>query len=221
MTDIRIITTVLGPVQTNCYFLINEKTQEALIIDPADDAEIILAKCKKLQIKPAAILLTHGHFDHIGAKHELKNALNIPVYAGAEEKELLADEELNGSAKIGRVPIAETADVWVKGGDVVEEAGLSIRVIATPGHTSGSVCYFIEKITAGGSPALFCGDTLFAGSFGRTDFPTGDQMSLAASIISKLFVLPPETLVYPGHGESSDIGYEKRNNPIYRYRNGF
>jgi len=211
MSNLKITTTVLGPVHTNCYFLVNAKTHETLIVDPADDAELILEKCKKLQLKPVAILLTHGHFDHIGAKSDLKNALNIPVYAGAEEKELLACQELNGSAKIGRVPITATADVWLSDGDVVEEAGLSVKVISTPGHTSGSVCYYIED-------ALFSGDTLFAGSFGRTDFPTGDQKTLADSIINKLFVLPPRTRVYPGHGDSTDIEYEKKNNPIYMYQ---
>ncbi|MCL1822772.1 MAG: MBL fold metallo-hydrolase [Oscillospiraceae bacterium] len=209
----KIIINVLGPVQTNSYFIINEDINETFIIDPEEDAHYIIKKCKELQVKPVAILLTHGHFDHVGAVGDLKELLKLPVYAGAEEEKLLADPALNGSAKLGRTPLTVKTDKWLKDGEITELAGFFVKTIATPGHTSGSVCYYIEN-----ENVLFCGDTLFNESFGRTDFPTGSQEKLADSIINKLFTLPDETVVYPGHGGSTTIRHEKENNPIYHCR---
>jgi glyoxylase-like metal-dependent hydrolase (beta-lactamase superfamily II) len=119
---------------------------------------------------------------------------------------------MNGSAKIGRTPLSVTADIFLKDGEIVELAGLKFKVIATPGHTAGGICYYFES-----ENVLFSGDVLFADSFGRTDFPGGSQKDLADSIINKLFVLPDETRVYPGHGGSTTIEREKKSNPIYHY----
>jgi glyoxylase-like metal-dependent hydrolase (beta-lactamase superfamily II) len=205
----NIITAVLGSVQTNSYIITNNN--EAVIIDPEQDAGYFREKCRELQVTPVAILLTHGHFDHIGAVNGLKDALGLTVYAGRDEQELLSDPNLNGSAKMGRVPMKTTADVLVDDGGVLELAGLTVKIIATPGHTAGGVCYLFGD-------SLMSGDVLFADSFGRTDFPTGSQKALADSIINRLFALPGDTKVYPGHGKSTTIQYEKENNPIYRYR---
>jgi len=206
----NITTMVLGPVQTNCY--ITQNSGQALIIDPADRADLIIKKCEELKINLIAILLTHGHFDHIGAVNDLKEAYKIPVYAGRDEEKLLSDTMLNGSAKMNRIPIKTSADILVDDNEILEIAGLSVKVIATPGHTSGCVCYYIES-----EKVLFSGDTLFADSFGRTDFPTGSQSMLKNSIINKLFVLPDDTAVYPGHDRGTVIEYEKVNNPIKHF----
>jgi glyoxylase-like metal-dependent hydrolase (beta-lactamase superfamily II) len=218
MSDLKIITTVLGFVQTNCYFAVNEKTRRCLIIDPADDADLIMEKCRELQIEPAAILLTHGHFDHTGAVRGLKDALNLPIYAGEGEKGVLSDPAVNGelmfvseARRRGAKPVE--ADVWLKDGELIEAAGFTVKAIAAPGHTAGGVCYY-----AGKENVLFSGDVLFADSFGRTDLPTGCQKTLTDSIINKLFTLPDETEVYPGHGEPTSIKREKQSNPIHHYK---
>jgi glyoxylase-like metal-dependent hydrolase (beta-lactamase superfamily II) len=214
----KIITNVLGMVSTNSYIIVNG--DEALLIDPEESAEYLIKKCEELQVKPVAILLTHGHFDHIGAVNGLKEALKLPVYAGEREKEFMADPNLNGSAKMGRVPVSVAGDIFLNDGEIIELAGFKIKAIATPGHTAGGICYYFEAGTTqiGGTGSVFSGDVLFADSFGRTDFPGGSQKDLADSIINKLFVLPDETRVYPGHGGSTTIGREKKSNPIYHYR---
>jgi len=217
MPDIKIITHQLGPIETNCYFAINQETGEVLIIDPASNADFILEKCEELKIKPKAILLTHGHYDHTGAVGELKEKLNLPVYAGTDEKVILSEPAINGtflftseSMRRGSKPVE--ADMWLLDNEMFEPAGFPVRVISTPGHTAGGVCYYIAE-----KNVLFSGDVLFADSFGRTDLPTGNSKQLVNSIINRLFILPEETKVYPGHGDSTTIGKEKNNNPIYRY----
>ncbi|MDR2559319.1 MAG: MBL fold metallo-hydrolase [Oscillospiraceae bacterium] len=206
----KIITEVLGMVSTNSYIVVNGG--EALLIDLEESADYLIEKCEELQTKPTAILLTHGHFDHIGAVNGLKEALKLPVYAGKDEEYFLTDPAYNGSAKMGRTPVSVTADVLLKDGEIIELAGFKIKAISTPGHTAGSICYYFED-----ENILISGDVLFADSFGRTDFPGGSQKDLADSIINKLFILPPETKVYPGHGPSTTIEREKKSNPIYHY----
>ncbi|MCL2698464.1 MAG: MBL fold metallo-hydrolase [Oscillospiraceae bacterium] len=208
----KIITSVLGMVSTNTYIITNGG--EALLIDPEENSAYIIEKCRKLQVNPVAILLTHGHFDHIGAVNGLKEALKLPVYAGKDEEYLLTDPSYNGSAKIGRTPLSVTADVLLDDGEMIKLAGFKIKAISTPGHTAGGICYYFES-----ENVLISGDVLFADSFGRTDLPGGSQKDLADSIINKLFMLPDETQVYPGHGRSTSVGHEKKNNPIYSYRN--
>jgi len=209
MGNINLITVVLGELQTNCYLLSNIQSNAAIIIDPAADFPIICDMIIKNNLKPAAILLTHGHFDHMGAAAELNGAYNIPIVACADELALLADPRMNGSQLMLGMDISVAADQWVRDGDVISPAGFDINVIATPGHTGGGVCYYIED-----EGTLFSGDTLFRGSYGRTDLPTGDAAMLARSIKDKLFALPGGAAVYPGHGRATDIGYEKQKNMI-------
>ena len=210
MGDLRITALELGDLQTNCYLLTNVRTSETLIADPADSFHIIMEKCSAMGFKPVAALLTHGHFDHIMAAADVKGAFQIPIYAGIAEKALLQDARLNGSLMTG-VEITLTADTWVSDGETLSLAGLQMKVICTPGHTAGSVCYYFED-----ENVLISGDTLFRGSFGRTDFPTGSFPALAQSITGKLFSLPDATQVYPGHGARTTIANEKKNNMIVR-----
>ena len=197
-----------GSVGTNCYFLINTQTQETVIIDPADDAPMLSAKLKEKNLKPAAILLTHGHYDHIMAVEELRKEYGIPVIAHEEEKQILENPRGNLSTMIG-MPFTVKADRFVKDEELLVTAGFSIRVLHTPGHTIGGCCYYLAD-----ENLLFSGDTLFWESVGRTDFPTGSMSALVRSIKEKLMVLPESTRVCPGHMGSTSIENEKQNNPF-------
>lgn len=199
---------VVGVCQTNCYIIYNKDTNEAMIVDPGDQAEDISMRYRMLGVVPKAILLTHGHFDHMMAAGKLKEEFHIPIYAAEKEVPLLADARANLSAMWAR-PVCIKPDCLVKEGDELDICGFSITVIETPGHTIGGVCFYIPE-----EEVLLSGDTLFCGSFGRTDFPTGSMSVLARSIREKLFQLPDVTQVYPGHESSTTIGYEKRYNPL-------
>lgn len=198
---------VIGMVSTNCYIIFNESTNEALIIDPPDQAPALKVKIEELELSPVAILLTHGHFDHIMAAGDLAAAFGIPVLAGEDEKTLLEDYNLNGSRMV-RKNYTLSADRFLKDKEELILGGMRIKVIHTPGHTAGGVCYYFEE-----EKVLISGDTLFLESIGRTDLPTGDQYTLLESIRRKLMVLPEEVFVYPGHGDKTTIGYEKIHNP--------
>lgn len=198
---------VLGMVSTNCYIIYNEFTKEALIIDPPDQAPALKAKIEELDVTPVAILLTHGHFDHIMAAGDLSAAFGIPVLVGEEEKALLEDYNLNGSRMV-RKNFTLSADRFLKDEEELKLGGMTIKVIHTPGHTAGGVCYYFEE-----DKVLISGDTLFFESIGRTDLPTGDQYTLLESIRHKLMALTEDVVVYPGHGNKTTIGYEKMHNP--------
>jgi len=204
----KIITVALGALQTNCYLLVNDRTNEAVVIDPADDFPLLKSNIKALGVKPVVILLTHGHFDHITAANEARNTYGIKIYACSAEKALLEDPRYNGSALMTTDMTLTVAD-WVEDGDALSFAGFDISVIGTPGHTAGGVCYYCKA-----DGALISGDTIFRGSIGRTDFPTGSADMISHSIKVKLFALPDETVIYPGHGPTSTIGYEKKHNVI-------
>ncbi|WP_418463257.1 MBL fold metallo-hydrolase [Frisingicoccus sp.] len=199
---------VLGPVQTNCYFLINEDTKEVLIVDPADRAQKIIEWINSEGLKPTAILLTHGHFDHIMGVAGVKKEYNIPIYASKDEVEVLANPQINVSTMMGAY-LSMKADKLFSDGDMLELAGMKLKVISTPGHTIGSVCFYMEE-----EKVLISGDTLFEASVGRSDFPTGSSRQLIESIKTRLFVLPDDTDVFPGHGGTTSIAYEKAHNPF-------
>ncbi|MEI3199661.1 MAG: MBL fold metallo-hydrolase [Lachnospiraceae bacterium] len=207
MRTFRVERMVLGMIRTNCYLLIREDTGETLIVDPADRADRIEAKLTEEHLTPCGVLLTHGHFDHIGAAEELRKRYGIRIYLPEKEEALAGDSFANLSGQWAS-PFGIKADVLLKDGETLELAGFSIEVKATPGHTGGSACYYLpdEKI-------LFSGDTLFAGSVGRSDFPTGSAGALARSVKGLLSSLPEEVHVYPGHEGDTSIAYEKRYNP--------
>ncbi len=215
MSDFRMETFVLGNVSTNCYLIYNQKSREAVVVDPADNGAFVLNKCRELQVKPVAVILTHGHFDHILAVEDICRAFSCQVYAGREEDRLLQDSSMNLSTIMGTERTIVCADVLVKEKDELSLAGFKWNVLETPGHTAGSVCYYIPS-----EQILFSGDTLFAGSLGRTDLPTGDQKEIVSSIREKLLPLPEETKVFPGHGEGTTIGRERRYNPVRMYGEG-
>ncbi len=205
---------MVGMIGTNCFLVKNEDSGEGFIVDPGGEPDRIHTEAIRMGMKPAAILLTHGHEDHIEAVPDLVKKLGLTVYALEGEKNLLADPSLNLTAEFtGTRGFGVTADRWLRDGETFTLAGYEIHVIATPGHTEGSCCFYIPD-----ADVLFSGDTLFEQSYGRTDLPTGNTMALIHSITEKLFTLPEETQVFPGHMGSTTIGEEKKYNPLAGYR---
>lgn len=197
---------VLGIVSTNCYIVSDKITKEAIVIDPAADADKVIEFLENNQLSLQAILLTHGHFDHILGVEGLKRHFGVKVYVGKAEEPLLSNPDWNYSAQVAK-HVSLIPDELVEEGTQLVFGPLKCSVIETPGHTRGSVCYYFES-----EKVLFSGDTLFLESIGRCDLPTGNAQRLVESIVNELMILPDETIVYPGHGKETSIGYEKRNN---------
>ena len=166
MSDIRIKTCVLGQVSTNCYLVYDEQTKEGVVIDPADNAPYILNTCSELGINLTAVLLTHGHFDHIMAVPDVLRAFRVKVYAYEAEENMLADTKLNMTGGFRGPQTSLHADVLLHDGQELELLGTRWKVLFTPGHTAGSCCFYLPD-----EGIIFAGDTLFCGSYGRTDLP--------------------------------------------------
>ncbi|MFR4589740.1 MAG: MBL fold metallo-hydrolase [Eisenbergiella sp.] len=207
MGDIRIGRMTIGVCATNSYFLYRDGAAEVIVFDPADRGGDIFKALQNKGFSVAAILLTHGHFDHIWGAEELRQLSGAKIYALDAEKTVCGDAYVNISAQMKRKCTIEP-DGWLTDGEEVTFADICLKVIATPGHTMGSCCFYSEE-----AGLLISGDTLFEESVGRTDFPTGSMSKLVRSIKEKLFVLPEETKVYPGHGDMTTIGREKQYNP--------
>lgn len=192
---------------TNCYIVQDEKSKETMVIDAAGDVDKIIEMLDILQAKLKYIYLTHCHGDHIGGVQELKERYGGKIVAQRQTAENLKDPNINLTTYIGNKGLSIETDARVDDEDLLHLGELEFRVIHTPGHTSGGSCLYCEA-----EKLLFSGDTLFRGTWGRTDVPTGDFEAVIKSITKKLMILPDETIVYPGHGKSTMIREEK---PIY------
>jgi glyoxylase-like metal-dependent hydrolase (beta-lactamase superfamily II) len=210
MIDVRMFT--VGPVQENCFVVRAKDSDRALIVDPGEEAERIIAALDALAIKTVeAILVTHTHFDHVGAVAPVARATGAPVYCPELEKQVLANI-MDYVPWPGFGPFESyDADHTVSGGEQLRLAGLTLDVVFTPGHSPGHVTYAVKD-----EPALFSGDVLFQESVGRVDLPGGDWPTLLASIESLVESFPPETTVYPGHMGLTTLGRERATNPFLR-----
>ena len=193
---------VTGMISTNCYLAVNEETKQAVIVDPAECPGAIKDYIRSEGIKVEAIFLTHAHFDHTMGIDGFLELFDIPVYVHEEDEAMMNDASLNGSSDYTPGYTFSKAR-YLKGGEVLSYAGYDFKVLHTPGHTPGGVCLYLPE-----EGVLFSGDTLFAAGFGRVDFPGSSSREMRQSL-RRLFTLPEETRVYPGHGESTTIGREK------------
>ncbi len=199
----------VGPLQCNCSVVGDEASREALVIDPGDDIEQVLAIVHRHGLTVKQIVITHGHIDHVGGAMKLKAATGAPILINQNDSALLKlwphHAVWVGAEAPGKVDI----DQDLREGDQVKVGGLTASVMHTPGHTEGSICLYFPA-----EQKLFAGDTLFAGSIGRTDLPGGDFAKIMDSLRSRLLALPEQTLVIPGHGPLTTIGEERESNPF-------
>ena len=210
---LKMVTICLGQMQTNCYIVENTKTNQAFVFDPGDQGERIMDTLKEDGMELAGVCLTHGHFDHVTAMEELRRDLGVPVYACEQEQAVLADPDKNLSVQFQGGGLHLKADMLLKDGETFEAAGYTFQMLHTPGHTEGSCCYYVKS-----EKVLFSGDTLFEGSYGRIDFPTGSGRQMIHSVADILLNLPDDTNVYPGHMGYTTIADEKQYNPLAGYR---
>lgn len=199
----------LGPVQTNCYIIIQNK--ECLIFDPGEEEDRVKQLLKKRGLTPLAILLTHAHFDHIGAVDGLRDFYNIPVYLHYLERDWLGRPNLNGSGKYAALPDyrIKDADVLIKDEKTLEIGPFKMAILHTPGHSPGSLTFSFEE-----EGFAIVGDTLFRGSIGRTDLIDGSEPKLLQSIRSSILTLGADTVLFPGHGPDTTPAEESRSNPF-------
>ncbi len=210
---------VLGPVQTNCYLFINNDSKEAIVFDPGDRGDRVFAYLKEQGVELKAVILTHGHFDHITGVPALMRlsedeGWKVELCASEDEKDLLGDAILNCSGSLMGYEdggISLEADRWLKDDETLDYAGFNIQCLKTPGHTEGSMSFYLPD-----NRMLVSGDTVFEGSVGRTDLPTGSDRELMRSIRERIVVLPDFTYILPGHGEETTVRDEMVYNPWFR-----
>ena len=211
---------ILGAYETNCYVLRKESlglrsgetAEDCLIVDAGLGPSQLINFLKEHKLNPVAAALTHGHIDHIAAVAALRAQFpDIKVYIHKLDARMLTGAEHNLSTLAGVQFSANAADLLIEDSDVIEQAGVKLQVLHTPGHTPGGICLYSKD-----EGLVFVGDTLFADSIGRTDFPGGSMTQLITGITEKLFTLPDETVVFPGHGPTTNIAHEKAHNPFLR-----
>ena len=202
-------TFVVGPLQSNSYLVVDERSRRAAVIDPGMESEPVLDVVRREGFQVDAVIITHGHFDHVFSSAFFKAETGAQVVMHPDDLPLL--QEVPDTARFFgfKAPIPPQPDRLVREGDVIPVGSLSLRVLETPGHTPGGISLYLDS-------AVFVGDTLFAGSVGRTDLTGGSLEVLLRSIGTKLLTLPDRTVVYPGHGPATSVGVERRDNPFLR-----
>jgi glyoxylase-like metal-dependent hydrolase (beta-lactamase superfamily II) len=217
----------VGMLQCNCHIMGDPQTREAIVIDPGDDAARILAGIERHQLKVVAIVVTHTHIDHVVGLRRVHQATGAPVYVHEDDLELYRNLDAQATWLGWKTPDPIQIDQFVREGDVIRWGGYQAQILHTPGHTPGSICIYMPSETSGpaldaratksaegGAGRLFAGDTLFAGSIGRTDLWGGSFAEIIRSLKGKLLELPDDTVVFPGHAESTSIGRERATNPF-------
>ena len=203
---------ILGAYETNCYVLrSSQAAEDCLVIDPGLDAEPLIEFLQEQHLNPVAVVLTHGHIDHIAGIAPIREQFpGVKVFIHELDAEMLTEPLTNLSAMTGMAFRTDPQDAALQDGAVIEQAGIRLSVLHTPGHTPGGICLYSQD-----EGVAFVGDTLFADSIGRTDFPGGSMSQLISGVKEKLFTLPDETKVYPGHGPATTIAHEKDHNPFF------
>ena len=205
---LRVYVMEVGPLAVNAYIVEEPSSKKAVVIDPGDDGEALLAEIGSRGLAVENILLTHGHFDHVGAVRLLREKTGAPVHVHAADAGRMATARRQGLMFGLSVDDPPAPDATVAEGDRIGLGAHEFGVVHTPGHTPGCVSYICGKLA-------FVGDLIFAGSIGRTDLPGGSHEQLLASVREKIFVLPDDTVLFPGHGPSTTVGEEKRSNPFF------
>ena len=201
-------TLVVGPIQSNCYITGCERTREAAVIDPGGDADRILITLAKDRLRCIYIINTHGHFDHSADNKRLKEVTGAQLLIHHADAPMILHQSTNGGMWGIHVDNSPPPDRYLKEGDIITFGDISLKVLHTPGHSPGGISLVTDKI-------VFVGDTLFAGSIGRTDFPGGDHEGLLRNVREKIFTLGDDVVVYPGHGPKTTVGRERKSNPFF------
>jgi glyoxylase-like metal-dependent hydrolase (beta-lactamase superfamily II) len=200
---------VVGPLQTNCYIVGDDVTNEGIVIDPGGESKLILETVQRLKVNVKLVINTHGHFDHIMANREVMEGTGAPLAIHPDDAGMLVNPLRSFALLVGKIRPSPSATVFLREGDTLELGTHKLYVLHTPGHSPGSI-----SLASSCDMVVFSGDVLFNQGIGRTDFPGGSHQILVQSIRDKLFTLPDDTVVYPGHGPETTIGFEREHNPF-------
>jgi hydroxyacylglutathione hydrolase len=199
---------VVGPIQSNCYILGCERTRQAAVIDPGGDVDKILMTLAKANLRCVYIINTHGHFDHSGGNRRLKEVTGAQLIIHRGDAPMIVHQAANGGMWGMKIENSPPPDRTVEEGEFITFGDISLKVLHTPGHSAGGISLVVDRMA-------FVGDTLFAGSIGRTDFPGGDHEGLLRNVREKIFVLGDDVVIYPGHGPKTTVARERRTNPFF------